>query len=42
MDWTNSTVSFAGKKTGVPVLVHLGADALNLFKGLPAEGWLFP
>ena len=27
VDWTNSTVSFVRKKTGVPVLVHLGAEA---------------
>jgi hypothetical protein len=26
----------------VPVIVHLGAEALNLFKDLPAEGMLFP
>ncbi len=42
MDWTNGTVSFTRKKTGVPVLVHLGGEALNLFKDLPAEGPLFP
>jgi len=42
VDWTNGTVSFFRKKTGVPVLVHLGAEALNLFKDLPAEGMLFP
>lgn len=42
VDWTNSTVSFVRKKTGVPVLVHLGAEALNLFKDLPSEGVLFP
>ena len=42
VDWTNSTVSFVRKKTGVPVLVHLGGEALNLFKDLPAEGVLFP
>ena len=30
------------KKTGVPVLIHLGAEALNLFKDLPFEGVLFP
>jgi integrase len=42
VDWTNSTVSFFRKKTGVPVLVHLGAEALNLFKDLPSEGPLFP
>ena len=42
VDWTNNTVSFTRKKTGVPVLVHLGAEALNVFKDLPAEGPLFP
>src|SRR5208282_1784346 len=42
VDWTNGTVSFTRKKTGVPVLIHLGAEALNLFKDLPAEGPLFP
>jgi len=42
MDWTNSTISFTpAKKSGVPVLVHLGAEALSLFKDLPAEGVLF-
>src|SRR5512135_3546577 len=42
MDWANNTVSFLRKKTGVPVIVHLGAEALNLFKDLPSEGVLFP
>jgi integrase len=42
VDWTNGTVSFVRKKTSVPVLVHLGTEALNLFKDLPAEGVLFP
>jgi integrase len=42
VDWQNNTVSFVRKKTGVPVLVHLGGEALNLFKDLPAEGPLFP
>jgi integrase len=42
VDWTNSTVSFTRKKTQVPVIVHLGPEALNLFKDLPAEGALFP
>jgi integrase len=26
----------------LPVVVHLGSEALNLFKDLPAEGPLFP
>ena len=42
VDWTNGTVSFVRKKTGVPVLIHLGGEALNLFKDLPGEGPLFP
>ena len=42
VDWANSTVSFRRKKTGVPVIVRLGAAALNLLKDLPAEGPLFP
>ena len=42
IDWQNNTVSFVRKKTGVPVLVHLGSEALNLFKDLPAEGAVFP
>jgi integrase len=27
VDWNNQTISFVRKKTGVPVLVHLGAEA---------------
>ena len=42
VDWQNGTVSFTRKKTGVPVLIHLGTEALNLFKDLPGEGPLFP
>ncbi|HVU07739.1 MAG TPA: tyrosine-type recombinase/integrase [Verrucomicrobiae bacterium] len=42
VDWQNHTVSFVRKKTGVPVLIHLGKEALNLFKDLPSEGMLFP
>jgi integrase len=42
VDWQNGTVSFTRKKTGVPVLIHLGSEVLNLFKDLPGEGPLFP
>src|ERR1019366_3161880 len=42
VDWTHNTVSFFRKKTGVPVLVHLGNAALSLLKDLPSEGPLFP
>jgi len=42
VDWQNSTVGFFRKKTGVPVMVHLGKEALSLLKDLPAEGLLFP
>jgi integrase len=41
VDWTSGTVSFVRKKTGVPVLIHLGNEALNVLKDLPAEGSLF-
>ncbi len=42
VDWVDNTVSFFRKKTGVPVLVHLGSEALSLLKDLPSEGPLFP
>ena len=42
VDWQNGTVSFMRKKTGVPVVVHLGNDALNVLKDLPGDGVLFP
>jgi integrase len=42
VDWPNETVSFFRHKTGVPVVVNLGKEALNLLKDLPAEGLLFP
>jgi integrase len=42
VDWENGTVSFMRKKTGVPVIVHLGTDAQNVFKDLPSESVLFP
>jgi integrase len=42
VDWQQGTVNFTRKKTGVPVIVHPGPEALNLLKDLPAEGMLFP
>lgn len=42
VDWTNSTLGYTRKKTGVPVIVHLGAETLNLLKDLPSEGPVFP
>ena len=42
VDWQHGTVSFVRKKTGVPVIIHLGNTALNIFKDLPSEGVLFP
>jgi integrase len=42
VDWQSETVCFMRKKTGVPVIVHLGTEAINLLKDLPAEGLLFP
>jgi len=42
VDWESQTVSFRRKKTGVAVIVHMGPEALNVFKDLPGEGALFP
>jgi integrase len=42
VDWEAGTVSFFRRKTRVPVMVHLGQEALNLLKDLPSEGMLFP
>ncbi len=42
VDCENGTVSFTRKKTGVAVIVHLGAAALDLLKDLPGEGPLLP
>jgi integrase len=42
VDWENSTLSFTRKKTGVPVIVRLGSEALHLLKDRPSEGHLFP
>ncbi|MEY2410867.1 MAG: hypothetical protein QOF48_3537 [Verrucomicrobiota bacterium] len=42
IDWSGNTVGFFRQKTGVPVLVHLGSETLDVLKDLPAEGALFP
>jgi integrase len=42
MGWKTNTISFSRKKTGVPVVIHLGKEALNILKDLPSEGPLFP
>jgi integrase len=42
VDWSSGTLSYRRQKTGVPVIVHLGAETSNLLKDLPAEGQLFP
>jgi integrase len=42
VDWENQTISFFRKKTGVPVVVHLGKESLDLLKDLPSRGPLFP
>jgi len=34
----NMNTHFTRKKSGVPVIVNLGTEALNIFKDLPAEG----
>lgn len=42
VDWKDGTVAFTRRKTGVPVIVHLGSDALNILRDLPSEGPLLP
>lgn len=42
VDWENQTISFTRQKTGVPVILHLGEETLNVLKDLPCEGLLFP
>lgn len=42
VDWENKTISFTRQKTSVPVILHLGAEALNALADLPSEGSLFP
>ena len=42
VDWGNTTLSFFRKKTGTPVIVHLGQTALEILKDLPSAGVLFP
>lgn len=42
VDWENHTISFFRKKTGTPVITHLGPEALNVLRDLPSEGMLFP
>jgi len=34
VDWENRTISFTRKKIGVPVILHLGEEALNTLKDL--------
>ena len=41
VDWTNQTVSFFQQKTGVPVVVHLGREAMNLLKDLRGKACCF-
>jgi len=42
VDWGNTTISFFRKKTGTPVIVHLGPLALEILKDLPSAGAVFP
>ena len=42
VDWEAKTVSFFRKKTGTPVIVHLGPTVLEILKDLPSAGVLFP
>lgn len=42
VDWVQGAISFTRRKTGVPVIVHLGTDALNILRDLPGTGPLLP
>ena len=42
VDWENRTIGFTRKKTGVPVILHLGEEALSILNDLSGEGLLFP
>jgi integrase len=42
VDWENKTISFFRRKTGTPVIVHLGPLALEILKDLSGTGALFP
>jgi len=42
VDWEASTLGYSRRKTGVPVIVHLGKQALSVLQDLPSEGLLFP
>jgi integrase len=42
VDWEAKTVGFFRKKTGTPVIVHLGPTVLEILKDLPSVGVLFP
>jgi integrase len=42
VDWESRTISFTRKKTSVPVILHLGEEALSVLKDLASEGCLFP
>lgn len=42
VNWEAKTMSFFRKKTGTPVIIHLGPLALEILKDLPSEGVLFP
>jgi len=42
VDWTNGTVSFTPKKTGVPVLMDLGSEASNLCQRPPVKPEVWP
>jgi integrase len=41
-DWEAKTISFFRRKTGAPVIIHLGREVSDILKDLPSEGPLFP
>ena len=42
IDWPNKVLSFFRQKTGTPVMLHLGKEALALLEDMASEGPLFP
>ena len=42
VDWEAKVISFFRRKTGAPVIIHLGKEVSDILKDLPSEGPLFP
>ena len=42
IDWTDHTISYQRRKTGVPVIISFGGEAARVLQSLPKSGPLFP